>query len=80
MSAVETTKSISAVMLGAGLLAGVYVLLTSRLLPDPISVIWDLPTGTAGPVRWLVGWMSGIIIMSAWYALRGAMRNSKASR
>lgn len=49
---------------GAPLIAGVYVFLTPRFLPDIVSV------GTNGPVRWLVGLLVGVAILSTWRIVR----------
>lgn len=74
------TKNISAVMLGAGLLAFVYVVVTPRLLPDAVSLPADLPKSTTAAVRWLVGIGVGVIVMAAWYLLRATIRGSRAVR
>jgi hypothetical protein len=44
---------------GAGLLAGVYVFLTSRFVPDIVPGASNTP-----PVRWLVGLVIGVAILS----------------
>jgi hypothetical protein len=79
MNALESTKSLSAVMLGAGMFAFMYVLLTPRLLPDPISSLAGLPEGATGAVRWLVGLLAGVILMVSWLGLR-AIRQSKVGQ
>ena len=68
---------ISRVMLGAGLLAFAYVLLTPRVLPDIVSSD-SVPNGAIGPLRWLVGMAFGAMLMVAWYLLRAAVRRSRA--
>ncbi|MDP1570407.1 MAG: hypothetical protein Q8L86_10410 [Vicinamibacterales bacterium] len=70
---------LSRVMLGAGLLAFVYVLGTPRLFPDVVSTD-VVPNGAVGPLRWLVGILIGAVVMMAWYLLRGALRRSRAAR
>lgn len=70
---------ISAIVLGAGLLSGVYVLMTPRVIPDLTT--W--PDGASGPqlaaLRWLVGLVLGAITMTVWYLLRGAIRRARAT-
>jgi hypothetical protein len=64
-------------MLGAGLLAFAFVLLTPRVLPDVVSAD-SVPNGAIGPLRWLVGMLLGAMLMVAWYLLRAAARRSRA--
>jgi len=77
MNNLAITTKISRVMLGAGLLAFAYVLLTPRVLPDVVSAD-SVPNGAIGPVRWLVGMLFGAMLMVAWYLLRAAARRSRA--
>lgn len=66
----------SRVMLGAGLLAFAYVLLTPRVFPDVVSSD-TVPNGAIGPLRWLVGMLFGATVMVVWYLARGAIRRSR---
>ena len=72
----ELIAKMSRVMLGAGLLAFAYVLLTPRVFPDFVSSD-TVPNGAIGPLRWLVGMLFGAILMGVWYLLRGATRRSR---
>lgn len=77
MSNPAITTKISRVMLGAGLLAFAYVLLTPRVLPDVVSAD-SVPNGAIGPVRWLVGMPFGAMLMVTWHLRRAAARRSRA--
>lgn len=76
MDNLAIATKISRGMLGAGLLAFAYVLLTPRLLADVIASD-TVPNAAIGPLRWLVGILFGAVLMVAWYLLRAVIRRSR---
>ncbi|HLG55304.1 MAG TPA: hypothetical protein VI485_08225 [Vicinamibacterales bacterium] len=57
---------------GAPLIAFVYAFATPRLLPDIVSVPATLPAGLAGPMRWFIGLVLGVVLLSTWHLIRWA--------
>jgi hypothetical protein len=57
---------------GAPVVAFLYALATPRILPDLVSIPDDLPTSLAGPMRWLVGLLFGVVLLSLWQLSRWA--------
>jgi len=49
---------------GAPFVAFVYVFVTPRWLPDLVTPPDALPTNLAAPLRWFVGLLLGVILMS----------------
>ena len=49
---------------GAPVIAFAYVLATPRFLPDLVTVPATLPTNLASPLRWFVGLLLGVALMS----------------
>jgi hypothetical protein len=57
---------------GAPFIAFVYAFATPRLLPDIVSVPATLPPGLAAPMRWFIGLLLGVALLSAWQLVRWA--------
>jgi hypothetical protein len=49
---------------GAPIVAFAYVLATPRFLPDLVAVPSTLPSNLASPLRWFVGLLLGVALMS----------------
>ena len=49
---------------GAPVVAFAYVLATPRFLPDLVAVPSTLPSNLASPLRWFVGLVLGVALMS----------------
>jgi hypothetical protein len=54
--------------LGAPFIAGAYVFLTPRVLPDVLPAAANSP-----PLRWLVGLLLGVAILTTWQVVRWAL-------
>ena len=79
MTKPAATTLMSQLMLGAGLLAFVYVLLTPRLVPDIFPWPDTVSNTTIGAMRWLVGIVLGAIVMTVWLVLRGIVGRSRTA-
>jgi hypothetical protein len=55
---------------GAPAIAFVYAFLTPTFLPDIVSVPDALPDGTATAMRWFVGLLLGVALLSTWRLVR----------
>ena len=62
---------------GAPVVAFVYALATPRFLPDLVAVPSTLPSNLASPLRWFVGLLLGVALMSV-VRLVVWLRGSKA--
>jgi hypothetical protein len=58
---------------GAPLIAGAYVFLTPRFLPDVVPAVGTMPL-----VRWLVGLVVGVAILSIWQIGRWILAKNQA--
>jgi hypothetical protein len=59
---------------GAPFIAFVYAFLTPGVLPDIVAVPEALPPGLATALRWLVGLLVGVVLLSCWQVVRWARR------
>lgn len=77
MTRPSVATRLSGTMLGAGLLAGLYVAVTPGVVPDLVA--WpDGATATqVAALRWLVGLVLGASLMTVGYLVRGANRRSR---
>ena len=57
---------------GAPMVAFVYLLVTPRFLPDIVSVPDALPAGLATTVRWFVGLVLGVALVTTAQGIRWA--------
>lgn len=59
---------------GAPFIAFVYAFLTPGVLPDIVAVPEALPPGLATALRWLVGLLLGVVLLSCWQVVQWARR------
>ena len=59
---------------GAPAIAFVYAFITPRVVPDLVSLPEALPSGVATPLRWFIGLLLGVALLSTWRLLRWAAR------
>lgn len=57
---------------GAPVVAFAYVFLIPRFLPDIVSVPDALPVGLAATVRWFIGLVLGVALVTTWQVIRWA--------
>ena len=65
---------------GAPFLGFAYAFVAPRFLPDVVSVPELLPAGLAMVMRWLVGLLLGVALLSLWQLGRWAARTGGVSR
>jgi hypothetical protein len=59
---------------GAPVVAFLYAFVAGRFVPDLVSVPNDLPSNLAAPLRWFVGIVIGVALLSAWAVVRLMVR------
>jgi hypothetical protein len=61
---------------GAPAIAFLYTFLTPGFIPDIVSVPEALPNGMATAMRWFVGLLLGVALLSTWRLVRWAASRS----
>jgi len=57
---------------GAPIVAFAYAFLTPRFVPDIVPVPGDLPGGMGPLMRWFIGLLLGVALLSAWRVIQWA--------
>jgi hypothetical protein len=73
-TATDGRGGIPAWWFGAPAIAFVYAFITPRFVPDLVSLPEALPNGVATPLRWFIGLLLGVALLSTWRLLRLAVR------
>jgi hypothetical protein len=60
---------------GAPFFAFVYAFLAPGVLPDIVAVPETLPQGLATALRWFIGLLLGVALLSCWQVVRWARRS-----
>ena len=55
---------------GAPFFAFVYAFMTPRFLPDIVPIPAALPPGLASTMRWFLGLLLGVVLLSLWQVIR----------
>jgi hypothetical protein len=62
---------------GAPIVAFAYALVIPRFLSDPVAMPEGLPRGLDGILRWLIGLLLGVVLLSGWqFVLWARKRNA----
>lgn len=64
---------------GAPVVAFAYAFLSPRFFPEIVSLPAELPQGMAPAMRWFVGLLLGVALVSAWQLVQW-FRSSRAHR
>ena len=57
---------------GAAVVAFAYAFLTPRFVPEIVPFPQGLPEGLAPVMRWLIGLLLGVALLSAWHLVQWA--------